>query len=89
MPTESPNVPQPQLFYTPLRIPFQICDRVNTAKMHIFLICCVQETVVQLVVNIAGLAAPASLFHFDFLLLDVLEGRTQAEGYANTDKASL
>lgn len=43
----------------------------------------------QLVANIAGLAAPTSLFYFDFLHLDVLEGRTQAVGYANTAKASL
>ena len=43
----------------------------------------------QLVANIAGLAAPTSLFYFDFLHLDVLDGRTQAVGYANTAKASL
>jgi hypothetical protein len=57
--------------------------------MRNFLICCVQEAVEQLVANIAGLAAPASLFYFDFLHLDVLEGGTQAVGYANTAKASL
>jgi hypothetical protein len=43
----------------------------------------------QLVAKIAGLAAPASLFHFDFLHLDVLEGWTHAIDYVNTDKASL
>lgn len=48
-----------------------------------------QEAVEQLVANVAGLAAPTSLFYFDFLHLDVLEGRTQAVGYANTAKASL
>lgn len=57
--------------------------------MRNFLICCVQEAVEQLVANVAGLAAPTSLFYFDFLHLDVLEGRTQAVGYANTAKASL
>ena len=57
--------------------------------MRNLLICCVQEAVEQLVANFAGLAAPASLFYFDFLHLDVLEGRTQAVGYANTAKASL
>ncbi|KAL0046877.1 hypothetical protein WJX82_000624 [Trebouxia sp. C0006] len=45
-----------------------------------------EEAVEQLVANFAGLAAPASLFYFDFLHLDVLEGRTQAVGYANTAK---
>ncbi len=55
--------------------------------MHRLLMCCVQETVEQLVTNFAGLAAPASLFYFDFL--EVLEGWTQAVGYAITDKASL
>ncbi len=52
-------------------------------------ICSLQEAVEQLVANIAGLAASTSLFYFDFLHLDVLEGRTQAVGYANTAKASL
>ncbi|DBA77721.1 TPA: hypothetical protein ACH3X2_008414 [Trebouxia sp. C0005] len=45
-----------------------------------------EEAVEQLVANVAGLAAPTSLFYFDFLHLDVLEGRTQAVGYANTAK---
>ena len=57
--------------------------------MHNLLICCVQEAVEQLVANVAGLAAPTSLFYLDLLHLDVLEGRTQAVGYAKTDKASL
>lgn len=57
--------------------------------MRNLLMCCVQEAVEQVVANIAGLAAPTSLFYFDFLHLDVLEGRTQAVGYANTAKASL
>ncbi|DBB00977.1 TPA: hypothetical protein ACH3X1_000884 [Trebouxia sp. C0004] len=37
-----------------------------------------EEAVEQLVASIAGLAAPTSLFYFDFLHLDVLEGQTQA-----------
>ena len=57
--------------------------------MRNLLTCCVQEAVEQVVANIAGLAAPTSLFYFDFLHLDVLEGRTQDVGYANTAKASL
>ena len=57
--------------------------------MRNLLMCCVQEAVEQVVANIAGLAAPTSLFYFDFLHLDVLEGRTQAVGYANTAKASF
>ena len=55
--------------------------------MHSLLMCCVQETVELLVANFAGLAAPASLFCFDFL--QMLEGWTQAVGHAITDKASL
>ena len=70
-------------------VPFQICDRANTAKMHNLLICCVQEAVEQLVANIASLAAPASLFCFDFLHLDMLKGGTKAIGYVITVKASL
>ena len=43
----------------------------------------------KLIADVAALAAPGSLFHFDFLHLDVLEGRTAAVGYDNTAKASL
>ena len=95
VPTESPIVAHPRLFYAPCglkTVPFQIRDRVpppTPRSMRNLLICCVQEAVEQLVANFAGLAAPASLFYFDFLHLDVLEGRTQAVGYANTAKASL
>ena len=45
-----------------------------------------QVAVNQLMADVAGLAAPSSLFYFDFLHLDVLEGRSQAVGYANTAK---
>lgn len=47
-----------------------------------------QLAVEQLMADVAGLAAPGSLFYFDFLHLDVLEGRAAAVGYANTAKAS-
>ena len=47
-----------------------------------------QAAVEQLIADVASLAAPSSLFYFDFLHLDVLEGRTEAVGYANTAKAS-
>ena len=49
---------------------------------------CTQLAVEQLMADVAGLAAPGSLFYFDFLHLDVLEGRAAAVGYANTAKAS-
>ena len=42
----------------------------------------------QLFADVAALAAPHSLFFFDFLHLDVLEGRTAAVGYDNTAKVS-
>lgn len=48
-----------------------------------------QHAVDKLIAGVAALAAPGSLFHFDFLHLDVLEGRTAAVGYDNTAKASL
>lgn len=41
----------------------------------------------KLIADVAALAAPGSLFHFDFLHLDVLEGRSAAMGYENTAKA--
>lgn len=41
----------------------------------------------KLIADVAALAAPGSLFHFDFLHLDVLEGRSAAVGYENTAKA--
>ena len=43
----------------------------------------------NLIADVAALAAPGSLFHFDFLHLDVLEGRAAAVGYDNTAKASF
>ena len=42
----------------------------------------------KLFADVAALAAPGSHFHFDFLHLDVLEGRAAAVGYENTAKAS-
>lgn len=50
---------------------------------------CLQHAVDKLIADVAALAAPGSLFHLDFLHLDVLEGRTAAVGYDNTAKASL
>lgn len=50
---------------------------------------CMQAAVDQLFADVAALAAPGSLFHFDFLHLDVLEGRSAAVGYENTAKASV
>ena len=47
-----------------------------------------QNAVDKLIADVGALAAPGSLFHFDFLHLDVLEGRSPAVGYANTAKAS-
>ena len=43
----------------------------------------------KLFADVAALAAPGSLFHFDFLHLDVLEGRIEAVGYDNTAKVSV
>ena len=48
-----------------------------------------QAAVDQLFADVAALAAPGSLFHFDFLHLEVLEGRLAAVGYENTAKASV
>ena len=42
----------------------------------------------RLFADVAALAAPHSQFFFDFLHLDVLEGRTAAFGYNNTAKVS-
>ena len=50
---------------------------------------CLQHAVDKLIGDVAALAAPGSLFHFDFLHLDVLEGRTAAVGYDNTAEASV
>ena len=48
-----------------------------------------QAAVDKLISDVAALAAPGSLLHFDFLHLDVLEGRSAAVGYDNTAKASI
>ncbi|KAL3147587.1 hypothetical protein ABBQ38_014640 [Trebouxia sp. C0009 RCD-2024] len=45
-----------------------------------------QYAVDKLISDVAALAAPGSLFYFDFLHLDVLEGRSAAVGYDNTAK---
>lgn len=50
---------------------------------------CAQGAVDKLIKDVAALATPGSLFHFDFLHLDVLEGRSAAVGYDNTAKASI